>query len=88
MKSKQMTLKNYYASLPEVVYPKTEFVEMIARECNVSLGTVRNWVLYDIKPRNSVHAWILSKYTGIPVERLWGDDAKVEKSENDVNVNA
>ncbi len=69
----EMTLKGYYQSLPDASYPKTDFVNEIASEAKVSAATVRNWVVYGMKPKNKKHIEILVKHTGIPAEKLWKD---------------
>ena len=66
-----MTLKGYYKKLPKASYPKTEFIRSIAKKCNVSEATVRNWIIYGFKPTNKSHIQVLSEETGIPTENLW-----------------
>lgn len=66
-----MTLKGYYRNLDAVVHPKTDFLNEVARRANVSTTTVRNWVVYGMKPKNEQHRSILSEVTGIPVDNLW-----------------
>ena len=70
-KKEIMTLKGYYKNLPEASYPKTEFIRSIAKKCDVSEVTVRNWINYGFKPTNKAHIQILSEETGIPSENLW-----------------
>lgn len=70
---KKMTLKGYYKSLPEPTYPKKEFTSEIARRCNVSEVTVKNWIMYGFRPSNEKHIEILSEMTGIKPEDLWND---------------
>lgn len=67
----KMTLKDYYMSLPDATHPKTDFMNEVAREANVSVATVRNWVIYGMKPSNPDNLELLSKKTGIPVDELW-----------------
>lgn len=43
-KSKIMTLKGYYKSLPDPTYPKKDFINTIAERCNVTLTTANNWI--------------------------------------------
>lgn len=69
----KMTLKGYYDALPVRECPKTAFVVNMAMKCNVSTNTVRNWIMYNMKPLNPEHCNILSEATGIPVEELWKD---------------
>jgi hypothetical protein len=69
-KEKVNYLGDYYQSLPEAVYPKTEFINKVALKCNVSAATVRNWVC-GMKPRNKKHIDILSEMTGIPADKLF-----------------
>lgn len=68
-----MTLKDYYSNLPDASHPKTDFVNEVAREAGVSVGTVRNWLIYGMKPQNRKHVDILVRKTGIPVDELWKD---------------
>lgn len=68
---RKMTLKGYYSSLPNASHPKTDLINEIAVEAGVSAATVRNWVIYGMRPLNKSHISILSRKTGIPVEELW-----------------
>lgn len=68
---KKMTLKGYYQQLPDANHPKTDFVNEIAIEAGVSVATVRNWVIYGMKPQNRSHIDILAAKTGIPASELW-----------------
>lgn len=68
---KKMTLKGYYMQLPDANHPKTDFVNEVAMEAGVSAATVRNWVIYGMRPQNKNHVEILSRKTGIPMEDLW-----------------
>ena len=70
---KKMTLKGYYSQIPDASHPKTDFVNEIAIEAGVSVATVRNWVVYGMKPQNKKHIDILVRKTGIPAENLWED---------------
>ena len=70
---KKLTLKGYYSQLPDASLPKTDFVNEIAIEAVVSVATVRNWVVYGMKPQNKKHIDILVRKTGIPAENLWED---------------
>lgn len=70
-KSSKMTLKDYYLSLPDASYPKTEFINKIALETGVTASTVRNWIKYGMKPNSKEHVAILSRETGIPEDELW-----------------
>ena len=72
-KAKTITLKGYYSNLPEATHPKTDFLRNVAKKCDVSEVTVRNWVRYGFKPNNKEHIQILSEVTGIPAESLWED---------------
>lgn len=70
-KNNKLSLKGYYQSLPERISPKQDFLEKIAKRCNKTVTTVRNWVLYNIKPMNPEHVRIISEETGIKEEDLW-----------------
>ncbi len=72
-KKHKMTLKGYYAQIPDASHPKTEFVNEIAMEAGVSVATVRNWIVYGMKPANKSHIDILVRKTGIPADELWED---------------
>ena len=72
-KVRKMTLKGYYSQLPDATHPKTDFVNELAIEAGVSAATVRNWVIYGMRPQNKSHVEILSRKTGISVEDLWED---------------
>lgn len=61
---KKMTLKGYYKSLPDPTYPKKEFAAELARRCNVSQATVKNWIMYGFRPFNEKHIAIISDMTG------------------------
>lgn len=68
-----MTLKGYYQSLPLRNAPRYNFLTEVAKRCKVTEQTVRNWVLYGVKPQQQVHIEILSEMTGIKKENLWKD---------------
>lgn len=70
---RKMTLRGYYSQLPDANHPKTDFVNEVAIEAGVSAATVRNWVIYGMRPQNKSHIEILSRKTGIAVEDLWED---------------
>ena len=72
-KKNRMTLRGYYRNLPEPTYPKKEFIRTLAIKCNVTETTVRNWVMYGIKPENKRYVDIISEVTGISPEDLWMD---------------
>lgn len=71
--SQKMTLKGYYQKLPLRSAPRLDFINEIMRRCNVREQTVRNWVLYGMKPQQKIHREILSEVTGISEEDLWKD---------------
>ena len=73
VKGQLITLRGYYKNLPEPTFPKRDFIQKIATECNVTLATANNWVKYGIRPNNPNHIRILSEITGIPAENLWID---------------
>ena len=53
-KSKIMTLKGYYKSLPDPTYPKKDFINTIAERCNVTLTTAgKSSVSCPLKPSDS-----------------------------------
>lgn len=75
----KITLKGYYQNLPKRVSPKQQMLEEIQNECENLSGdrptmvTVRNWVLYGLKPKNVKHIDAIVKVTGIAEEDLWED---------------
>ena len=77
--SQNLSLKGYYQSLPERVAPKQQMIEEIQAECERLTGvrptvtTVRNWVLYDIKPQKPQYVQAIVKVTGIKEDCLWQD---------------
>ncbi len=72
-KLQKLTLKGYYLQIPDSSHPKTDFVNEIAIEAGVSVATVRNWIVYGMRPQNKKHIDILVRKTGIPAENLWED---------------
>lgn len=72
-KNKKMTLRDYYKGLPArvITADKADFLERIAKRCEVSESTVRNWCMYGFKPRYEKYIKILSEETGIPAEDLF-----------------
>ncbi len=70
-RKEKMTLKDYYQSLPRATYPKTDFLNVLIQRCNVSATTVRNWVIYGMKPSNKEHIKVLVETTGIKEDDLW-----------------
>lgn len=74
-----MNLRDYYHGL-EVARPKPkkQFTQDVADACNVEPTTVRNWVLYGIKPSQQRYIDVLSEKSGIPADKLWDDDNQVD----------
>lgn len=72
-KSQKMTLKGYYRGLPMRSAPRYDFITEVAKRCNVTEQTVRNWVLYGMKPQQHIHVEVLCELTGISEEDLWKD---------------
>lgn len=72
-KQENMTLRDYYFSLPERQHlaPRKDLLTAIANECGVSYTTVRSWFCYGIKPRNEEYIEIISRHTGIKPEDMW-----------------
>ncbi len=70
-KGEKITLKSYYKNLPDAVHPKTEFITNVVKETGASSNTVRNWIIYGMKPSNEEHTKVLSRLTGIKIEDLW-----------------
>lgn len=70
-KSSKIPLEGYYEGLPEASFPKTSFVNETARDCNVSVATVHNWIHGKTKPERPEHRKYLSEKTGIPEDELW-----------------
>lgn len=66
-----MTLKDYYENLKPLHAPKAEFVREIAQECGVREATVRNWIMYGMKPKEKAHIEIIENKTGIAKDKLW-----------------
>lgn len=77
--SKKLSLRGYYLSLPDRVAPKLKLLEDIQKRCEelggkaVTITSVRNWVLYGIKPKNESHVKAISEVTQIKEEDLWLD---------------
>lgn len=72
-KTQKLTLKGYYQRLPFRSAPKYDFITEVSRRCKVTEQTVRNWILYGMKPQQHIHIEILSELTGINEEDLWKD---------------
>lgn len=72
-KCQKMTLKDYYESLPQCIRsaPRRDFLNRIAKRCDVTISTVYNWINYGMRPMKKSHAEILSEETGIPASDLW-----------------
>ena len=76
-KAEKIHLKEYYQSLPERIAPKQQMLESIQQECerlsNVkpTMATVRNWVLYGLRPQNPMHVQAIVNVTNIREEDLW-----------------
>lgn len=67
----RMNLKDYYMSLPEKENPRTDFLYRIVFRTGKTLQTVRNWVLYGMRPQRAEYRKIISEETGIPESDLW-----------------
>lgn len=72
-KNNRVSLKDFYHSLPSSSHPKTDFINEVLKRTGVSVTTVRNWILYGMKPNDVKHIEVLSDITGIPVCDLWND---------------
>lgn len=70
---KKATLTDFYEKLPTAttISPKSDFVKQVAKECGVTINTVRNWVLNGMKPSNPAHIEVLSRITKINAAELW-----------------
>lgn len=73
-----MTLNEYYNKKPTAIYPKTEFVDELLKACEdefgegcISRATILNWCSGETKPSDSKFLPILSKMTGIPIDKLF-----------------
>jgi hypothetical protein len=75
----KISLKGYYLSLPERIAPKQRLLEEIQQKCKEKTGTtptmtsIRNWVLYDMRPKNPLYIEAIVEVTGIKEEDLWQD---------------
>lgn len=69
-KNKKITLKGYYESLSKIS-PRSQFIIDVSKRCGVSQNTVRNWVLYGMKPQKYAYIKILKEMTGIKHDDLW-----------------
>lgn len=67
----KMTLRDYYYGLPETISPKTEFIIKVMKETEASYASVRNWIVYGMKPKKQSCIKALSEITGIPADDLW-----------------
>lgn len=69
----KITLKDYYEAMPkrEHLAPRKEFLEKVAKECQVSFSTARNWFVYGMKPNKQEHVDKLQEITGILPEDMW-----------------
>lgn len=71
LKSKKMTLIDYYNGLPKQTSPKSDFITEVAQMCDVSEATVRFWVYNKFRPSRKEFLAVLSEKTGIPEEELF-----------------
>lgn len=77
-KSEKIHLREYYLSLPERIAPKQRMLESIQDECERLTGvkptitTVRNWVLYGLRPQKPLYTQAIVNVTKIKEEDLWG----------------
>lgn len=69
--SQKLTLKGYYQGLPKRSAPRFDFICEVARRCRVTEQTVRNWVLYGVRPQQRIHINILCEMTGLKETDLW-----------------
>lgn len=74
--NKKITLADYYNSLPGCIAPKARFIEEVRSRCHVTEQTVRNWVLYGMRPNNDAHLRVLSELTGIKADELFPENRK------------
>lgn len=69
-----MGLKTFYLKLPRVPQPKDEFLKTVSERTGVSITSVRNWVLYGVKPSNQEYIDVLVELTGLKEEELWKEE--------------
>lgn len=67
----KMNLKRYYENLPRRTQPKDDFLKNVSERCGVTKTTVRNWVLYGVKPLKEEHVNVLVEMSGLKKEELW-----------------
>lgn len=74
--SPQMTLKDYYESIPESRWetPRRKFIEQVKERCEVAESTVTNWISGRAKPQKPSYYTALSEITGIPVDNLFPEE--------------
>lgn len=81
----KMTLGDYYKSLSPSRIRKTErteFVDRVCKELEVSRFTVLNWIAGRNVPQKASYYTKLSQITGIPVDNLFPDDNKEHEEED------
>lgn len=64
-------LREYYNGLEDYITPKKDLIDKIAKACNVSIPTVRNWIYGKHTPSNSAHIKVVSEITGVSEKDLF-----------------
>lgn len=69
-KVQNMTLRDYYDSLPSASFPKADFVKRLTIECHCTDACVRGWLRGASVP-NKWRREKVAEITGISEESLW-----------------
>lgn len=71
-KKGNLTLLDYFKRLSDKrISEKSSFVKEIARRCDISEGTVYNWIYGRSIPQKESYCKILSEATGIPADKMF-----------------
>lgn len=67
----QMTLAEYYNSLPKATAPKAAFIKLVIQKCGVTQQAIRRWLKEGATPSTKEHCDIVAEIAGIPAEVLF-----------------
>ena len=71
MKNELNKLREIYDNLPKVIYPKSEFIDKIARGTGTSRETVVKWIYEGVMPRAKTHCVQTAEVLEMPIDDIF-----------------
>lgn len=67
----QMTLAEYYDSLPKATAPKADFIKQMMQKCGVTQQAIYRWLKKGATPSTKEHCDIIAEIAKMPAEELF-----------------